>query len=192
MSEEHVDLDQLMAEIFGTQQLAEQKFYLWYDELSRIIGFAGNIINEYESYPRIDIDRDMFETLSNDNIHNYIVDLTVTPPRPVNIGGNDVVKNSRIPRVKDWADSRLVKIEFVKSTRKLTVTVNSLLPAPKKAWIIPAGNYMVPLLFLELQNQGTFVYDIPAWLDSTSCWCISDQPIDIFTAYREVDNEENL
>lgn len=83
-------------------------------------------------------------------------------------------------------------IQFVKSTRKLNVEVKSQLPAVKKVWIIPRGNYMIPLLELEIQNQGVFEYDIPTWQNSNECSCISNQDIEIFTAYREVEHETNL
>lgn len=192
MNEEHVDLDKLMANIFGSQQSAEQQFYLWYNELNCIVGFAGNIINDYENYTRINIDYDTFEMLSADNIHNYIIDTTADPPVPVNINSNTINKNLSIPRIKKWTDNSLVKIQFVKQTRKLLVNVGSQLPAVKKVWIVPAGNYNVPLCYIELQQQGFYSYEIPQWLNSTSCWCISDQPIEIFTAYREVENEEDL
>ena len=86
----------------------------------------------------------------------------------------------------------MITLQFVRSTRKLFVNVKSQLPSVKKVWIIPRGNYMVPLLKLEIQSQGMFEHDIPTWQDSTECSCISDQDIEIFTAYREVEHETDL
>lgn len=192
MSEEHIDLDALMAEIFGAQKPVEPKFYLWYNDFNQVVGLSGKFLEDYNEYDYIEINRAMFDRLTNDNIHNYIIDLSSNPPVPVDISTSDTVKNAKIPQVTEWVNNRILQIQYVKSNRKLHVNVKNHLPSAKKIWIIPAGNYMIPLLSLEMHQQGTFVYDVPEWQNSKSCWCISNQPIEIFTAYREVEHEEDL
>ena len=184
--------DWLFQSRFKAQKPAEKIFYLIYDNLNRIVSMSTKLNVEDSEHKVTTITREVFDKLNTHNLLNYIVDENVNPPAPINIAGEQSYRSLEIPEVIHWADNRLVLIQFVKSTRKLNVEVKSQLPAVKKVWIIPRGNYMIPLLELEIQNQGVFEYDIPTWQNSNECSCISNQDIEIFTAYREVEHETDL
>lgn len=190
MSEEHIDLDKMMAEIFGsTPKQEEQTFYLWYNNLNSIVGFGPTFVDEYKEYDYITITEEWFETLSNANLNNYIID--TDKKLPVDISGNELTKNVNLHKAGIWAE-RLIQMQFVKSTRQLHIKCNTQLPSEKVLWIVPHGNYTVPLLTLKFSIPQEQIIDVPNWGKSNSCECISSQPIDIFTAYREVENEKDL
>lgn len=185
-----IDLDKMMAEIFGsTPKQEEQTFYLWYNNLNSVVGFGPTFIDDYKDYDYITINKEWFETLSNSNLHNFIID--TEKQLPVDISGNDLIKNVNLHKAGPWSE-RLIQMQFVKSTRQIHVKCNTQLPSEKVLWIVPHGNYTVPLLTLKLSIAQEQVIDVPNWGKSKSCECISNQPIDIFTAYREVENETDL
>lgn len=183
-----VNLDKIMTDIFGAQQesVEDKKFFVNYDTLHKITSFGPlNGDGEY-----IFVDRAVFDELSNSTVGNYIVD--VTNNTVIDISGNQTAKNSRIPQVTNWVSTSIASLSFVKSTRQLHINVRTQLPTPKTVWIVPRGNYMIPLLTIQLQNAGETVLDVPKFLDSNSCQLLSETYIEIFTSFREVDNESDL
>lgn len=186
---EDVDLDKIMADIFGAQKQSEEvKFYVKYDTLNKITEmgqFRGNVDGDH-----ILIDSVLFEELNNSTLSNYIVD--TQNKTVIDISGSQTQKNSRLSEVKVWDDKSLAQITFVQSTRKLNVNIRTQLPNVKKIWIVPRGNYMIPLLTLDLQVVEQTSYDVPTFGDSTSCQLLSQVDIDSFTSYREVVNETDL
>lgn len=188
--EEDIDLDKLMAEIFNSQPVQEEAtYYLWYNKLNCIVGFGPNLSEEYKDYEYITINEEWFEKLSNSNLNNFIIDLE--NEIPIDISGNDLTVNVNLHKAGPWTD-RLVSMQFVKSTRQLHLKVNTQLPSKKKMWIVATGNYTVPLLTLDIHNMTDEVIDIPNWQNTTSVECISNQAIEIFTAFREVEHEKDL
>lgn len=186
---EDIDLDKMMADIFGAQKPSEeQKFYVTYNEMNRITGLGKYKGNVEESH--ILVDRVLYDELSNNTLSNYIVDKdnnTVT-----DISGSQTQKNSRLSEVNRWSNKSLVQVTFVQDTRQLYVNVRSQLPNVKKIWIVPRGIYMIPLLTLDLQTVEESTHTVPKFGDSSSCQLLSQVDIDSFTSYREVVNETDL
>ena len=188
---EDVDLDKIMADIFGaqTQAPAEQMFYVSYNEMNKILGF-GKLERKDDDAEHIVVTRDIFDELSNNTVGNYVVD--VENNTVVDIASNQVEKNKNLSQLTEWLDTSIAKLTFIKSTRQLYVNVRTQLPTKRTVWLVPRANYMIPLLTLELQAQQETFIDVPTFNNSNSCQLITDTNIEAFASYREVDNETDL
>jgi len=187
---EEVNLDKLMSDIFGVQQpdVKEEKFYISYDTVNLITGFGkfkGKADGNY-----ILVDRLVFDELTENPTNNYIVDPDNSTI--IDISGSQVQKNSRLSEVKEWSDNSIAQLTFIKNTRQIFIKIRSQLPQTKTVWIVPRGNYMIPLLTLDLQEIQEEYYNVPKFSDSNSCQILSQVDIDSFTSYREVVNEKDL
>ena len=111
---EDIDLDKIMADVFGAQGQTkqDQQFYVSYNEMNKIVVFGNLKHKENDGNQFIIVERDVFDELSNSTVGNYVVDADNNTV--IDIAGNLTSKNASLPQVSKWAESSLVKLTFVK------------------------------------------------------------------------------
>jgi len=190
------DLNKMLAEQFATTKpnKEEQKFYLYYDTFGKILGMSANVIEDFKEEQHTLITREEFLDLQNQNINNYVVDTSKTPVTIVDISAEYSKKNIKVPSVDPslWIENRLVTLQFVKDTRTLKIKVNNQLPAQRKIWVVPQGMYMRSLAEIILYAATDEDYHIPEYKNVKSCEILTEQDLNTFVAYREVENEKEL
>lgn len=190
------ELNKLMSEKFGSVQpnKEEKKFYLYYDMLGKVLGMSSLPIEEHKKEHHTFIDKEKFLELQNSNIHNFVVDSTTNPVTIVDISADNSKKNVNIPKLdsKLWIKNRLVTLQFVKDERTLKIKVANQLPAPKRIFVVPQGQYMRKLAEIVLHNATDEGYHIPPYKNIDSCEILTEQDLNSFVAYREVENEKDL
>jgi len=190
------ELNKLMSEKFGSVQpnKEEKKFYLYYDMLGKVLGMSSLPIEEHKKEHHTFINKEKFLELQNSNIHNFVVDSTTNPVTIVDISADNSKKNINIPKLDSrlWVKNRLVTLQFVKDERTLKIKVANQLPAPKRIFVVPQGQYMRKLAEIVLHNATDEGYHIPPYKNIDSCEILTEQDLNSFVAYREVENEKDL
>lgn len=190
------ELNKLMAEKFGSVQpnKEEKQYYLYYDMLGKILGMSSLPIEEHKEEHQTFINKEKFLELQNSNVHNFIVDSTTDPITIVDISTDYTKKDINIPKLNPrlWVENRIVKLQFVKDERTLKIKVANQLPAPKKIYVVPQGQYMRKLAEIVLHSATDEDYHIPPYKNIDSCEILTEQDLNSFVAYREVENEKDL
>jgi hypothetical protein len=185
-----VDLDQLMRDAFGSakQDQEEQKFYLWYNAFGKILGFSSAMQEEFKDELYAFISKEKFIELQDVNLNNFIVDKDKDPVELVDISSDGARQNSKLHKIDPtlWNDDRLITLVFDKQTRNLRIKVKNQLPTKRRMWIVPKGNYMIPLADIELFAGIDEDYHIKEYKDITSCEVITEADLNIFVAYKEI------
>ena len=91
-----------------------------------------------------------------------------------------------------WIKTRIVTLQFVKDKRTLKIKVNNQLPAPRRIFVVPQGQYMRKLAEIILHSATNEDYHIPPYKNIDSCEVLTEQDLNSFVAYREVENEKDL
>tara|TARA_B100000242_G_scaffold293602_1_gene272255 strand:- start:2139 stop:2729 length:591 start_codon:yes stop_codon:yes gene_type:complete len=190
------ELNKLMAKKFGSVQpnKQEQQFYLYYDMLGKILGMSSAPIEEHKDDHQMFIDREKFLELQDSNIHNFVVDSTTDPVSIVDISADYTKKDINVPKLDPslWIKTRIVTLQFVKDKRTLKIKVNNQLPAPRRIFVVPQGQYMRKLAEIILHSATNEDYHIPPYKNIDSCEVLTEQDLNSFVAYREVENEKDL
>ena len=190
------ELNQLMAEKFGSVQIdkQEQQFYLYYDILGKITGMSSLPMEEEKDNFQMFISREKFIELQDVNLLNFVVDSTTDPISIVDISGEWTKKDINIPKLDQslWNKNRLVTLQFVKDKRTLKIRVANQLPAPRKIFVVPQGQYMRKLAEIILHSATDKDYHIPPYKNVHGCEILTEQDLNSFVAYREVENEKDI
>tara|TARA_B100001057_G_scaffold306619_1_gene306736 strand:- start:3911 stop:4501 length:591 start_codon:yes stop_codon:yes gene_type:complete len=190
------ELNKLMAEKFGSVQIdkQEQQFYLYYDMLGKITGMSAAPIEEQKDNFQTFINKEKFIELQDVNLNNFVVDSTSDPVSIVDISAEWTKKDINIPKLDQslWTTNRLVTLQFVKDKRNLKIKVNNQLPVARKIFVVPQGQYMRKLAEITLHTATDEDYHIPPYKNIDGCEILTEQDLNSFVAYREVENETDL
>jgi GH43 family beta-xylosidase len=128
------------------------------------------------------------------NLNNYIIDRDSDPVKIVDISSNAIRNNSMLHKLDTtlWNPERLVTLIFNKETRKLKINVRTFLPSMRKIWVVPKGNYMLSLAQIDLQSKQEIEYHIKEYKKINSCEIITEDDVNVFMAYKEIENEADL
>lgn len=190
------ELNKMMQDIFGTakQKKEDEKFYLYYNNFGKILSLSANKIDDYKDEQYTFIDREKFLELQDVNLNNYIVDTAKQPVTIVDISGDLTRKSLKLCKVDPllWNKDRMVTLQFVKDTRTLKIKIKNQLPAQRRLWVVPKGMYMIQLADIKLFSATEQDYHIPPYKNISGCEIITQSDLNIFTAYRELENEKDL
>ncbi len=190
------ELNKMMQDIFGTakQKKEDEKFYLYYNNFGKILSLSANKIEDYKDEEYTFIDREKFLELQEVNLNNYIVDTAKQPVTIVDISGDLTRKSLKLSKVDPllWNKDRMVTLQFVKDTRTLKIKIKNQLPAQRRLWVVPKGMYMIQLADIKLFSATEQDYHIPPYKNISGCEIITQSDLNIFTAYRELENEKDL
>ncbi len=190
------ELNKTMQDIFGTakQKKEDEKFYLYYNNFGKILSLSANKIDDYKDEQYTFIDREKFLELQDVNLNNYIVDTAKQPVTIVDISGDLTRKSLKLCKVDPllWNKDRMVTLQFVKDTRTLKIKIKNQLPAQRRLWVVPKGMYMIQLADIKLFSATEQDYHIPPYKNISGCEIITQSDLNIFTAYRELENEKDL
>ena len=190
------ELNKLMLEKFGSVQLdkQERKFYLYYDILGRITGLSPRPMEGQEDNSQTFISKEKFNELQDVNLLNLVVDPTTDPVSIVDISAEWTKKDINIPKLDQslWTENRLVTLQFVKDKRNLKIKVANQLPTARKIFVVPQGQYMRKLAEITLHTATDEDYHIPSYKNIDGCEILTEQDLNSFVAYREVENETDL
>ena len=190
------ELNKMMKDIFGTakQKKEDEKFYLYYNNFGKILSLSANKIDDYKDEQYTFIDREKFLELQDVNLNNYIVDTAKQPVTIVDISGDLTRKSLKLCKVDPllWNKDRMVTLQFVKDTRTLKIKIKNQLPAQRRLWVVPKGMYMIQLADIKLFSATEQDYHIPPYKNISGCEIITQSDLNIFTAYRELENEKDL
>ena len=190
------ELNKLMLEKFGSVQLdkQERKFYLYYDILGRITGLSPKPMEGQEDNSQTFISKEKFNELQDVNLLNLVVDSTTDPVSIVDISAEWTKKDINIPKLDQslWTENRLVTLQFVKNKRNLKIKVANQLPVARKIFVVPQGQYMRKLAEITLHTATDEDHHIPPYKNVDGCEILTEQDLNSFVAYREVENETDL
>jgi len=190
------ELNKLMAEKFNSVQIdkQEQQFYLYYDMLGKITGMSPAPIEEQKDNFQTFISREKFIELQDVNLNNFVIDSTNDPVSIVDISAEYTKKDINIPKLDQslWTTNRLVTLQFVKDKRNLKIKVANQLPVARKIFVVPQGQYMRKLAEITLHTATDEDYHIPPYKNIDGCEILTEQDLNSFVAYREVENETDL
>tara|TARA_B100000989_G_scaffold213936_1_gene162587 strand:+ start:40 stop:633 length:594 start_codon:yes stop_codon:yes gene_type:complete len=190
------ELNKMMHDIFGTakQNQEDEKFYLYYNNFGKILSMSANPIEDYKEEAHTFIDREKFLELQDVNLNNYIIDTSKDPVDIVDISGDLTRKSLKLSKVNPelWNIDRMVTLQFIKDTRTLKIKIKNQLPAQRRLWVVPKGMYMIQLADIKLFSATEQDYHIPPYKNINSCEIVTQSDLNIFTAYRELENEKDL
>ena len=190
------ELNKMMQDIFGTakQKKEDEKFYLYYNNFGKILSLSANIVEEFKDEAHTFIDREKFLELQDVNLNNYIVDTSKDPVSIVDISGDLTRKSLKLSKVDPelWNEDRMVTLQFIKDTRTLKIKIKNQLPAQRRLWVVPKGMYMIQLADIKLFSATEQDYHIPPYKNIAGCEIVTQSDLNIFTAYRELENEKGL
>ena len=190
------ELNKMMQDIFGTakQKKEDEKFYLYYNNFGKILSLSANTVEEFKDEAHTFIDREKFLELQDVNLNNYIVDTSKDPVSIVDISGDLTRKSLKLSKVDPelWNEDRMVTLQFIKDTRTLKIKIKNQLPAQRRLWVVPKGMYMIQLADIKLFSATEQDYHIPPYKNIAGCEIVTQSDLNIFTAYRELENEKDL
>lgn len=190
------ELNKMMHDIFGTakQKKEDEKFYLYYNNFGKILSLSANTVEEFKDEAHTFIDREKFLELQDVNLNNYIVDTSKDPVSIVDISGDLTRKSLKLSKVDPelWNEDRMVTLQFIKDTRTLKIKIKNQLPAQRRLWVVPKGMYMIQLADIKLFSATEQDYHIPPYKNIAGCEIVTQSDLNIFTAYRELENEKDL
>lgn len=190
------ELNKMMHDIFGTakQKKEDEKFYLYYNNFGKILSLSANTVEEFKDEEHTFIDREKFLELQDVNLNNYIVDTSKDPVSIVDISGDLTRKSLKLSKVDPelWNEDRMVTLQFIKDTRTLKIKIKNQLPAQRRLWVVPKGMYMIQLADIKLFSATEQDYHIPPYKNIAGCEIVTQSDLNIFTAYRELENEKDL
>ena len=151
-------------------------------------------VEEFKDEAHTFIDREKFLELQDVNLNNYIVDTSKDPVSIVDISGDLTRKSLKLSKVDPelWNEDRMVTLQFIKDTRTLKIKIKNQLPAQRRLWVVPKGMYMIQLADIKLFSATEQDYHIPPYKNISGCEIITQSDLNIFTAYRELENEKDL
>lgn len=190
------ELNKMMQDIFGTakQKKEDEKFYLYYNNFGKILSLSANTVEEFKDEAHTFIDREKFLELQDVNLNNYIVDTSKDPVSIVDISGDLTRKSLKLSKIDPelWNEDRMVTLQFIKDTRTLKIKIKNQLPAQRRLWVVPKGMYMIQLADIKLFSATEQDYHIPPYKNIAGCEIVTQSDLNIFTAYRELENEKDL
>ena len=191
-----LEFNQLMQEHFGSlkRDKEEQQFFLYYDLFGKILSMSANQQEEFKDDLVTNITKEEFLKMQDVNLNNYIIDKDSDPVKIVDISSNAVRNNSILHKLDPslWNPERLVTLLFNKETRKLKINVRSSLPSKRKMWVVPKGNYMLSLAEIDVQHKQELEYHIKEYKKINSCEILTEDDVNVFMAYKEIENETDL
>ena len=191
-----LEFNQMMQEHFGSlkRDKEEQQFFLYYDIFGKIISMSANQQEEFKDDLVTNITKEEFLKMQDVNLNNYIIDKDSDPVKIVDISSNAVRNNSMLHKLDPslWNPERLVTLLFNKETRKLKINVRSSLPSKRKMWVVPKGNYMLSLAEINVQHKQELEYHIKEYKKINSCEILTEDDVNVFMAYKEIENETDL
>ena len=191
-----LEFNQMMQEHFGSlkRDKEEQQFFLYYDIFGKIISMSANQQEEFKDDLVTNITKEEFLKMQDVNLNNYIIDKDSDPVKIVDISSNAVRNNSMLHKLDPslWNPERLVTLLFNKETRKLKINVRSSLPSKRKMWVVPKGNYMLSLAEIDVQHKQELEYHIKEYKKINSCEILTEDDVNVFMAYKEIENETDL
>jgi len=196
MSVSDLEFNQLMQQHFGSLKAnkEEQQFFLYYDLFGKILSMSANQQEEFKDDLVTTITKEEFLKMQDVNLNNYIIDRDSNPVKIVDISSNAIRNNSMLHKLDTtlWNSERLVTLIFNKETRKLKINVRTFLPSMRKIWVVPKGNYMLSLAQIDLQSKQEIEYHIKEYKKINSCEIITEDDVNVFMAYKEIENEADL
>lgn len=191
-----LEFNQMMQEHFGSlkRDKEEQQFFLYYDLFGKILSMSANQQEEFKDDLVTNITKEEFLKMQDVNLNNYIIDKDSDPVKIVDISSNAVRNNSILHKLDPslWNPERLVTLLFNKETRKLKINVRSSLPSKRKMWVVPKGNYMLSLAEIDVQHKQELEYHIKEYKKINSCEILTEDDVNVFMAYKEIENETDL
>ena len=191
-----LEFNQMMQEHFGSlkRDKEEQQFFLYYDIFGKILSMSANQQEEFKDDLVTNITKEEFLKMQDVNLNNYIIDKDSDPVKIVDISSNAVRNNSILHELDPslWNPERLVTLLFNKETRKLKINVRSSLPSKRKMWVVPKGNYMLSLAEIDVQHKQELEYHIKEYKKINSCEILTEDDVNVFMAYKEIENETDL
>lgn len=191
-----LEFNQMMQEHFGSlkRDKEEQQFFLYYDIFGKILSMSANQQEEFKDDLVTNITKEEFLKMQDVNLNNYIIDKDSDPVKIVDISSNAVRNNSMLHKLDPslWNPERLVTLLFNKETRKLKINVRSSLPSKRKMWVVPKGNYMLSLAEIDVQHKQELEYHIKEYKKINSCEILTEDDVNVFMAYKEIENETDL
>lgn len=191
-----LEFNQMMQEHFGSlkRDKEEQQFFLYYDLFGKILSMSANQQEEFKDDLVTNITKEEFLKMQDVNLNNYIIDKDSDPVKIVDISSNAVRNNSMLHKLDPslWNPERLVTLLFNKETRKLKINVRSSLPSKRKMWVVPKGNYMLSLAEINVQHKQELEYHIKEYKKINSCEILTEDDVNVFMAYKEIENETDL
>ena len=191
-----LEFNQMMQEHFGSlkRDKEEQQFFLYYDIFGKILSMSANQQEEFKDDLVTNITKEEFLKMQDVNLNNYIIDKDSDPIKIVDISSNAVRNNSMLHKLDPslWNPERLVTLLFNKETRKLKINVRSSLPSKRKMWVVPKGNYMLSLAEINVQHKQELEYHIKEYKKINSCEILTEDDVNVFMAYKEIENETDL
>ena len=191
-----LEFNQMMQQHFGSlkKDKEEQQFFLYYDSFGKILSMSANQQEEFKDDLVTNITREEFLKMQDVNLNNYIIDKDSDPVKIVDISSNASRNNSMLHKLDPylWNPERLVTLLFNKETRNLKINVASSLPSKRKLWVVPKGNYLLSLAEIDLQHKQELEYHIKEYKKINSCEILTEDDVNVFMAYKEIENETDL
>ncbi len=191
-----LEFNQMMQQHFGSlkKDKEEQQFFLYYDSFGKILSMSANQQEEFKDDLVTNITREEFLKMQDVNLNNYIIDTDSAPVKIVDISSNASRNNSMLHKLDPslWNPERLVTLLFNKETRNLKINVASSLPSKRKLWVVPKGNYLLSLAEIDLQHKQELEYHIKEYKKINSCEILTEDDVNVFMAYKEIENETDL